>query len=870
MSSSMDSSPRLSPAAPGRWTSLWVVALLSLVAQLYLCQFFSFGQKVPESIDINPSNLWRSAAHFPPRGEFIVTNWLGLPTLPVPLNPLSLGAHLAPWLFFTAYVPVISTLALLAMAAFLRELGLSRPAALFGGLIYAWQGDLLPFVFPGHYGYITTWPFYAIGAWGALRSGRTGHWGYALVSGACCGLMVGLQPDRGGMSCLVIAALFFGSAWRARPSWTRPAAHLALCVAVALCVALAALFALFQSYIVGVSMGGQTDRAKNYVFSTQFSLGPEETLTYLVPGFFGWSSSNNNGPYWGRIGQPPDWNQKHEGARNLNLAISTSGTVATTLALLGAVIVLRGRREAGPFILDDRQVYYARILLGLGVAGLVLSWGYHTPLYRYVFELPLMDKWRDPLKWLQLTNFALITLSAIGAGRVVETVGGDEETPELLLARRGVRRFFDAMLVLVFLGLLASYPFTVHSVEGFQSEGYEPGAVAAIMSTIHFSLGLATLLLLGLGVLVRLIWRPEGLRKWKMGENPWLSRLWQAMLEPKRLPLTLALGLGALSVGQLAWVAVQFLRPIDLDLLTGKNPVEQALIAALEAEGTRVRVSVAGSDPVLNSLLQNQLNTRRISCLDISAASRIPDALNALFAGLASDPERLWFLAGVKNRLIPQDDFIALKNDPRVAANITGADGYMLGPSDAPNLPSHALVKFRDYLAKATFVPGREIIPKDKGQLARLEDPGWDPRKTVLLAGADTAEPASRSATTQAFPRVDLHTYTTHRIDAAIIAGTGGYLLVNDAWDPDWSATVNGKPAPVLRADFMLRAVRVPAGDSQVTMTYDAHYRVGGMRLPCVAVNLFSDAVMLGAWVVAWVALRRDPRWHSHPRSQSS
>jgi ABC-type Na+ efflux pump permease subunit len=121
----MDSASRPPAAPPGRWTSLWVVALLSLIAQLYLCQFFSLGQKVPESIDVDPSNLWRSAVHCPPRGEFLVTNWLGVPALPAPLNPFSLAAHLAPWLFFTAYVPVLSTLALLAMAAFLRELELA-------------------------------------------------------------------------------------------------------------------------------------------------------------------------------------------------------------------------------------------------------------------------------------------------------------------------------------------------------------------------------------------------------------------------------------------------------------------------------------------------------------------------------------------------------------------------------------------------------------------------------------------------------------------------------------------------------------------------------------------------------------------------
>ncbi len=159
----------------GPWISLGVVALISLALQLALCQFFSFGEMVPMSLDVDPSNLWKQAYHFPPTGEFLVLNWLGLPNLPPPLNPYTLAADLPAWLFFTAYAPVMGTLALLAMAAFLREMEFSRPAALFGAVVYAWQGDLLPFVFPGHYAYITTWFFFAVAAWGVLRAhGRAG------------------------------------------------------------------------------------------------------------------------------------------------------------------------------------------------------------------------------------------------------------------------------------------------------------------------------------------------------------------------------------------------------------------------------------------------------------------------------------------------------------------------------------------------------------------------------------------------------------------------------------------------------------------------------------------------------------------------
>jgi hypothetical protein len=317
------------------------------------------------------------------------------------------------------------------------------------------------------------------------------------------------------------------------------------------------------------------------------------------------------------------------------------------------------------------------------------------------------------------------------------------------------------------------------------------------------------------------------------------------------LPLTLALGLAALSVGQLAWVAQRFVKPMDLAVLTASNP----LVDALETEGTTVRASVASHDPILNGLLQNQLNTRRVSSLDISAASRIPDALSAFLAALAPDPERLWFISGVKNRAVPQSEFPAMKNDPKIAANIAGADGYVIGPIATADLPSHALVHFLDYLRKAEFVPAAEVIATPEAQLRRLKDPAWNPRQTVILDAADPAGPSAPA--TDAKASVDLSAYTSRRIEVAVQAPQPGYLLIDDAYDPDWSAEVNGQPAPVRRADFLLRAVAVPAGHSSVVLNYVAHYRVARLSLPAEAVNLFSDGSMLAAWIVAVTALRR-------------
>jgi hypothetical protein len=849
----MESSVRSSDSQ-GPWTSLWVVALLSLVAQLALCQFFSFGQRVPISLDVDPCNLWKYAYHFPPRGEYLVLNWLGIANLPPPLNPFSLAANLPPWLFFTTYTPVIGTLALLAMAAFLRELELSRPAALFGGLIFAWQGDILPFVFPGHYGYIATWPFYALAAWGALRSQRTGHWAYALICGASCGLMVGLQPDRGAIASLLVAALFLAPVvWKLAP-WLGQVRRLALCAAVALLISLAAFLALFQSFIIGVSMGGQTTREQTYKFDTQFSYGPEESLTYLVPGFFGWHTNSTDGPYWGRIGQWPGWEKKHEGTRNLNLAISTTGTVATALALLAALLLLPGVNKGwpGPHRMSGRQLLYGRVLLGCGLVALVLAWGYHTPLYRALFLLPLMDKWRNPLKWLEMTNFALVTLSAMGVQHLFASLHSDDPVAATRL-RRSLLAFMDGVLVLLLLTLLASYPFTIQLAGTLQKEDYQPGAIASIMSTVHTSLFVALALMALADIMLRLLWRPDRLRNWKL-ENPWLHRVWQKMLEPRHLPLTLALGLAGLGVIQLAWVATQFIRPTDISILTQTSP----LLEELKSQGPTVRVSVAPEDPMLNVLLQNQFADPRISCLDISAASRMPDALEAFFHALDGDRSRLWFLAGVKNLVIPQSDFADVQADPRVKANIDHVDGYMLQPTDSPNLPSHALIQFRNFLNKANFVPGAEVIPSDAAQLDRLKNPNWNPRETLLLAAPAVSPPEGAPLPPAVkSPEVTLGDYDAHRIDFMAQIPKAGYVLINDAYDPDWQVRLNGRPAPLLRADYLLRAIAVPAGVSAVTLDYVAHYRIGGLKLPVVVMNLVSDVAMLVAWIVAGLALWR-------------
>jgi uncharacterized membrane protein YfhO len=51
-------------------------------------------------------------------------------------------------------------------------------------------------------------------------------------------------------------------------------------------------------------------------------------------------------------------------------------------------------------------------------------------------------------------------------------------------------------------------------------------------------------------------------------------------------------------------------------------------------------------------------------------------------------------------------------------------------------------------------------------------------------------------------------------------AGSPGILVIGDPFYPGWSALLDGKPAPILAADYALRAVALPAGAHTVELTY--------------------------------------------------
>jgi hypothetical protein len=110
----------------------------------------------------------------------------------------------------------------------------------------------------------------------------------------------------------------------------------------------------------------------------------------------------------------------------------------------------------------------------------------------------------------------------------------------------------------------------------------------------------------------------------------------------------------------------------------------------------------------------------------------------------------------------------------------------------------------------------------DLATLRDLADPAFDPAQTVLLA-----KPLSATPTANPDPgTVTYESYAPKHIKLTAKANAPGVLLLNDKFDQNWRVTVNGQPAELLRANFIVRGVFLEqAGEHTVEFRFQPPMR---------------------------------------------
>ena len=70
--------------------------------------------------------------------------------------------------------------------------------------------------------------------------------------------------------------------------------------------------------------------------------------------------------------------------------------------------------------------------------------------------------------------------------------------------------------------------------------------------------------------------------------------------------------------------------------------------------------------------------------------------------------------------------------------------------------------------------------------------------------------------------------YSPQRVELDAVLEQPGLVILADVHYPGWKLTVDGKPAPIIRANFLMRGAALEAGKHHLVYTYEpASFYVG-------------------------------------------
>lgn len=160
-----------------------------------------------------------------------------------------------------------------------------------------------------------------------------------------------------------------------------------------------------------------------------------------------------------------------------------------------------------------------------------------------------------------------------------------------------------------------------------------------------------------------------------------------------------------------------------------------------------------------------------------------------------------------------------------------------------------------DALPRAYYVAQIAVMPDAEERLGRLAAGGEDRLRLALVDAAPQSGflgVAGNGAVADVRFAVD----DPERVVLEAVAPERGFLFLADQYFPGWSATVNGRPAPILLGNHAFRLVEVPKGPARVEFRYrPRRVWIGAL------VSGFSLAVVIG------MLLSTFRRRSDHPRS---
>jgi hypothetical protein len=141
------------------------------------------------------------------------------------------------------------------------------------------------------------------------------------------------------------------------------------------------------------------------------------------------------------------------------------------------------------------------------------------------------------------------------------------------------------------------------------------------------------------------------------------------------------------------------------------------------------------------------------------------------------------------------------------------------------------------------------VAANEDEEIAAVMAPGFDPRRDAIVRREEVGDGAFSAPAGRPPGTVRVVDEANARVTLQARLPRRGVVVLDDAWAPGWSVTVDGAPARELQANVVMRGVVVPAGAHEIVWSY----RVPGLRLGAL-LSALGLLALLG-WA-AWLVVR--------------
>jgi hypothetical protein len=182
---------------------------------------------------------------------------------------------------------------------------------------------------------------------------------------------------------------------------------------------------------------------------------------------------------------------------------------------------------------------------------------------------------------------------------------------------------------------------------------------------------------------------------------------------------------------------------------------------------------------------------------------------------------------------------------------------WVVGRQEAPPLGgltrvtdegSWSLYERNETPPRASVLSTWQVVSSPDQALQTVLAPGFDPRAAVILEQDPrlTPSPVPSQPGTATYQALG-----TQAARVEVNTPVQSVVLVRNVYDKGWHATVDGHPAPVLPADYLIQGIPVPAGHHVIFLRFDDPSIGYGLAGSTIAI-----AVLLGT---AAFLRRREP-----------